>query len=73
MVQYLHTRCDTCKKNTPHFNGKCGDCAHRERSKKERMHFASLKGLTVKERLERLEKWHYEMQQSPPWVDNRVY
>lgn len=69
MVMFRKEHCPVCEKTTGHYNGKCGDCVSREKSKASRLHFASLKGLTVEERLERIEKWQYEIQQNPPWVE----
>lgn len=64
-----HQYCEVCDKTNGFFNGKCGDCTRKERDKQRRVHFASLQGLTIEERLDRLEKWQYEIQQSPPWIE----
>ena len=59
--------CEICKNRTGHYNDKCGVCYGKETSKKHRLHFAESKGLTLEERLDRLEKWQYEIQNDPPW------
>jgi hypothetical protein len=68
-MKFDHEHCDKCEKVTPHYNGKCGPCETAAGNKARRLHFASLKGLTVEERLDRIEKWQYEMQISPPWIE----
>lgn len=45
----------------------CNSCRHDFSTKKKRMHIASLKGLTVEERLSKIEECLYNLSISPPW------
>ena len=45
----------------------CNSCRHAFSTKKKRLHLASLKGLTVKERLSKIEEHLYDLSINPPW------
>ena len=49
------------------INGHCTDCRAREASLKKRMALAALKGLTDKERLDRIEETLYDLLTDQPW------
>ena len=67
LVQQEH--CDECDRHTYHYNGKCGVCSEKEADQRKRMYFTSLQGLTLEERIDRIEKSLYEMSINPPWRD----
>lgn len=55
--------CPVCKEKRHEvhtLDGVCSTCRKREADRARRVHFASLKGLTVEERLERIEKELYD-------------
>ncbi len=56
--------CTVCEKtkfqNVRGFNGVCIECLEKAASKKKRVHLAGLKGLTVEERLEKIEEQLYD-------------
>lgn len=44
----------------------CGKCLIKEESKKRRLHFSGLDGLTIEERLRKIEEWIYDYR--PPTI-----
>ena len=56
------TECNTKKREVVHpmDSSTCNSCRHKKASKKKRLHLASLKGLTVEERLDRIEEVLYD-------------
>lgn len=56
--------CRTCEAQVHevvHPSSACASCRQKEASRKKRTHLASLKGLTVEERLERIEEILYDL------------
>ena len=52
----------------------CNSCLHAVKSKRKRMHLASLKGLTAEERLSKIEEQLYDLSINPPWEpDHHTY
>ena len=68
-----HKDCPECGKHTAFHNGKCSECEFKKASYEHRKHFAGLKGLTIEERLDLLEKWQWDLMKQQPWIDKRVY
>lgn len=67
-MAYIHEEyCPGCEKEVMMVNGHCTDCRAREASKKKRMALAALKGLTEKERLDRIEETLYDLLTNQPW------
>jgi hypothetical protein len=55
--------CGQTKHEVVHFSSICMDCRCKEQNRKRRVHFASLEGLTLEERIERIEIELYEMRE----------
>ena len=68
MAFVTEINCKVCGKTrtevTDH-SGVCQDCRYKASSKARRIHLAGLKGMTVKERLERIEAQLYDDKQKP--------
>lgn len=65
-MAYIQPReCRACGEtknvNVHAFNGLCPQCRSEQEDAEKRQHLAGLKGLTVEERLERLEELFYDM------------
>lgn len=59
VTNFLCSVCNQDKYEVVTYDRICLECRANESKKAERMHFAALKGLTVEERLEKIEKWIY--------------
>jgi 3-methyladenine DNA glycosylase/8-oxoguanine DNA glycosylase len=55
------SKCGKTKFEVVNYTGKCNQCLSEEKNKSKRMYLASLKGLTVQERLSKIEEYLYDL------------
>ena len=70
MAYLRNFNCKECGKNKHeivHNSGICSDCRGKSYTKKKRVHLAGLKGLTVEERLDKIEENLYDLE-----IDQRI-
>lgn len=65
VTDYICTVCNEPRNGVVTRDRVCPACATSAESKRRRMHFAALQGLTVEERLERIEKQLYDANAGP--------
>ena len=68
-MHYESKYCPSCKCNTGHYNGKCGECSSKEADRAKREHFGKLSALTTEERIRLIEEQLYQIQIRPPWIE----
>jgi hypothetical protein len=70
-MAYIHEidcpKCGQTKTEVKNVYGMCNDCVVKEKSAHKRMHLASLQGLTIEERMIRIEEQLYDLSLNPPW------
>jgi hypothetical protein len=68
MAKLIEVYCCVCGKSryeVAHPSGICGSCRREMNDRDKRMHLASLKGLTIEERLELMEESLYNLSKRP--------
>ncbi len=61
VTEFVCSKCEQPRHEVVTHDRICGSCRASEGSRKRRTHLASLKGLTLKERIERIEEQLYDL------------
>lgn len=59
--------CNQTKHEVTHYDNLCHDCRYKIANQARRTHLASLKGLSIEERLEKIEAYLYDLN-----IDSRL-
>lgn len=59
--EFICISCGKVKREVVHKSGICASCRFQSYNRSKRLHLASLKGLTIFERLERIEEYLYDL------------